>query len=138
QKNELAITGAFYFDHDRPQPPPPVAARVRARIADAETGTPLSGSLDEIAYSGTIAQAGKKHPFTAGQALITVPATLRLRASVAGYEQQTLSPFLDNPKLVDLITHLSDSDLLEWKTLDRIREELGRVGLEFNLKKLSR
>ncbi|HTL18247.1 MAG TPA: CehA/McbA family metallohydrolase, partial [Patescibacteria group bacterium] len=130
-KNSVAITGAFYFEKDQYRSPRPARAQVRASIVDAESGKPLSGRLDEVSYAGTIAQTGKAHRFSAGQAMLTLPATVRLRAKVDGYEQQTLSPFLDNPKLVDVITHLSDTDLLDWKTFDNISKGLGKVALEF-------
>ena len=136
-KNSVAITGAFYFDKNPYQRPKPAPAQVRASIVDAETGAPLSGRLEEVSYAGTIAQTGKTHSFSAGQAMLTLPATVRLRASVDGYEQPVLSPFLDNPKLVKRVTELSDQDLLEWKTFARIRESLQNVDLQFKLRKLA-
>jgi hypothetical protein len=65
-----------------------------------------------------------------------VPGTVRLRAEVAGYAPMTLSPVLDNPQLVDFITRLSVSDLLDWSTFEQIRDQLSRVELVFRLQKI--
>jgi hypothetical protein len=46
-----------------------------------------------------------------------------------------LSPVLDNPELVSLVTSLSDTNLLEWKTFEDLREGLSKVELEFRLKR---
>ena len=60
---------------------------------------------------------------------------MRLRAEAKGYAPQTLSPFLDSPSLVELITRLSDNDLLDWRTFERIQRELSSVTLVFRLEK---
>jgi hypothetical protein len=134
-KPRMAISGAFYFDDGEYRRPEPVAAQVHARIADAETDAALSGSLTEVAYSGTLTRDLKQHVFTNGEEKLVVPGTLRLRAEAQGYEPVVLSPVLDNPELMTLITQLSDADLLDWKTFERIREQFSNVVLVFKLHK---
>ena len=67
--------------------------------------------------------------------MLTIPATARLRAEAAGFEPVTLSPFLDNPSLVETVTRLEDRDLMDWRTFERIQKLLGEVTLTFRLKK---
>jgi hypothetical protein len=94
--------------------------------------------LTEVSYFGTEPRSGTKHRLPGGSAVLTIPATARLRADVAGFEPLTLSPFFDHPSLVELITHLEDKDLLDWRTFERIRELLGDVPLTFRLTEAGR
>ena len=134
---ERGITGAFYFEAPGSKPPAPVLARVRVRIKDAATGQSLSGDLVEVAYQGTLGRDERKHAF-AGEGTITMPGTRRLRAEVPGYVPQTLSPFLDNPAMVETVTRLEEKDLTDWRTYERLREMLGDVHLTFSLEKSDR
>ena len=59
-------------------------------------------------------------------------------AEASGYEPLTLSPFLDCPELVRTITQLSDTDLVDWKTFEQVRQQLSNIKLVFQLKKLQR
>ncbi len=137
-KKKMAISDAFYFDDGAYRPPPAVRPRVHAQIVDAQSGEPLSGSLTEVAYYGTIGRDGNRHSIRNGEGRLSVPGTARLRAEVDGYIPVVLSPILDNPQLMDLITGLGDTDLLNWKTFERIRSQLSDVELIFKLQKKMR
>ncbi|HTL58543.1 MAG TPA: CehA/McbA family metallohydrolase [Candidatus Limnocylindrales bacterium] len=134
-ENRIAISGAFYLGKEPHRPVEPVPARVRVEMQDAESGRPLSGTINEIRFEGTIPRAGKRHRIEPGGGELVVPGTVRLQAQSKGYRPLTLSPVLDNPELVQTVTGLSDSDLLDWNTFDRFREQLGKVHLVFRLKK---
>jgi hypothetical protein len=134
-ERQRAISGAFYFERRPYQAPPSVRAQVRARVADAATGAPLDGQLVEMTCSGTLARPGRRHAFRGGQSQFAIPGTARLRAEVSGYEPLTLSPFLDYPALVETITRLDDTSLVDWKTFERVRELLADVPLTFALEK---
>jgi hypothetical protein len=134
-QNRLAVSGAFYFANKGYRPPAPVPVQVRVKILDAGSGKPLAGTVTEVRYAGTIARCGKRHALKDGEGRLTVPGTMRLRAESKGYVPLTLSPFLDCPQLVEAVTHLQDSDLLDWKTFDGLREELGRVELVFRMQR---
>jgi hypothetical protein len=133
QTKQVAITGAFYFDSPAHRPPPPVPARVHAKILDAQSGRKLEGTLTEVSFKGTIPQNGKRHSLPDGEKLISIPGTVRLRAEAKGYSPLTLSPIFDSPELVQTITGLSDMDLLNWSTFDRLTEQLGKIELVFRL-----
>ena len=68
----------------------------------------------------------------------TVPGTVRLRAEAKGYEPLTLSPFLDSPDLVRTVTEMSDSELVNWKTFERLAEQLSNIELVFRLRSIQR
>src|SRR5262249_27227725 len=103
---QVAVTGAFYFFEKQFRPPVPVPARIHVRILDAVSGRPLSGTLTEVAFHGTMARKGKQHTLNHGERHLTIPATVRLMAEAKGYSPQTLSPFLDNPEMVRTVTIL--------------------------------
>ncbi|HTL18477.1 MAG TPA: carboxypeptidase-like regulatory domain-containing protein, partial [Patescibacteria group bacterium] len=132
-KRERAITSAFYFGPYAP--PPPTLARIHAKIADARSGAALSGSLVEVTYAGTLSRRGTRHGFSSGEGQLQVPGTVRLRAEAKGYRPLELSPVVDNPELINLITGLSDFDLLNWATFERVRAELSKIELEFKLER---
>lgn len=131
-----AITSAFYFGDGSYRSPSAVRAQVHASLLDPRSGQKLAGSVTEVDYDGTLAHNRKRHSLRTGEAHLTVPGTVRLRAEVAGYAPMTLSPVLDNPQLVDFITRLSVSDLLDWSTFEQIRDQLSRVELVFRLQKI--
>jgi hypothetical protein len=131
----MAISGAFYFEDGAYRPPPAIRPRIHAQILDAHSGRPLSGSLTEVAYYGTLAQDGKRHALGTGEASFSIPGTIRLRAEADGYAPLILSPVLDNPQLMSLVTGLGDTDLLDWKTYERIRDQLSNIELVFKLKR---
>ncbi len=135
QPRQAAISGAFYFQDRTYRPPAPTPARVHALIRDAQTGAPLAGTLTEMVYDGTLAHPGQRRRFTAGEASVTIPGTVRLRADVPGYLPLTRSPFLDDPPLVQAVTTLQAPDLLRWQTFDHLKELLARVELEFSLRR---
>ena len=133
-KRQRAMTSAFYFGTSAP--PPPVQANVHARLLDAGSGALLRGTLVEVTYAGTLARPGKRRQLRTGDGQLIVPATVRLRAEVAGYEPVELSPVFDSPATVRMITSLTDTDLLDWTTFERMRRQLATVNLEFKLRKL--
>jgi len=134
-KRQRAISGAFFFDKHPHAPPPPLKSHVSLRIVDAATGQPVSGTVTEVIYYGTLPHSGKVHQVQGGQALLTVPGTARLRAEAPGFAPQAQSLFLDNPALVEFITKLGDEDLLKWETFERARALAGQVNLTFRLKR---
>jgi hypothetical protein len=134
-KQRQAISGAFYFEQGKYSPPAAVRPVVHAQILDGSSGARLTGTLTEVAYYGTQGQDGKRHALRTGEGRLSVEGTVRLRAESEGYEPLVLSPVLDNPGLMRMITGLSDSDLSDWQTFDRIRGELSEVKLAFKLQK---
>ncbi len=134
-ERQVAVTGAFYFRGAAFHAPLPVLARVRARILDDSNGQLLAGSITEITYSGTLGYSGRRHVLGAGEGTVLVPGIARLRAEAPGYGVQILSPFLDSTAMVKAVTSLTDEDLLNWETYERIRKRLGEVELEFRLRK---
>ena len=133
--SRLAVSGPFYFVRDNREVPPPVPARVHAKIVDADSGQPLGGKLTEITFEGTQGVAGKRHVLKTGEGTLAIVGMARLRAESEGHRPLILSPFLDNPKLLETITSLGDTDLLNWNTFERIREQLSEVELVFRLSK---
>jgi hypothetical protein len=134
-QRQVAVSGAFYFAAKNYRPPPPVRAQVRARILDAQSGECLPGFLTEVSLEGPVGRDGQRHPLKTGQGQISVPATVRLRAEAKGHAPLTLSPFLDSPNIVETVTGLADTDLLDWKTFERLREQLANIELVFRLSK---
>jgi hypothetical protein len=131
-QRQRAISGAFFFDAKRHSTPLPVPSTVHVILRDASTGAPIKGSVTEVSFDGTIAFPGKKHAIN-GDQFLTWPGTERLYAEAPGHKSQIKSPFLDNPALLDLITHLSSEDLLKWDTFERVRTLLSSVTLQFDL-----
>ncbi len=136
QQRQRAISGAFFFDQQPWRAPEPVKARVHVRVIDAASGGSLDATLTEISCLGTQPQPGATHRMAGGSGLLTIPATVRLRAHADGYEPVTLSPFFDHPAIIEMVTHLGDSDLVEWGTFERIRALLDDVTLTFRLMKV--
>jgi hypothetical protein len=134
-QNRIAVSSAFYFTAKESQPPKPVPARVRVKIIDARSGKPLSGTVTEVQFQGTIPRSRNRHVLPSGEGELLVPATTRLRAEAKGYAPCMLSPFLDCPPLVETVTQLSDSDLLDWRTFEKIRHQLSKIELVFRLQK---
>jgi hypothetical protein len=134
-QRQRAISGAFFFEARDQAPPAAVPARVRVALLDAVSGKKLAGSVTEVAYRGTLPQEGQEHRIRDGEGSLTVPATVRLRAESPGYRPMTLSPFLDNPRLVELVTRLTAEDLLKWESFERVRSLLGETALTFRLER---
>ena len=135
ERRQRAISGAFFLNRPGFRTPPPAVVKARVRIVDAVSGQQLSGVAEVVFHKGPlVVDSGESH-VVKGEATLTIPGTARLRVSVPGYTPVTLSPFLDNPELVTLVTSLTADDLLEWATFERIRDLLGRVELTFRLQK---
>jgi hypothetical protein len=132
-QRQRAISGAFFLETANYRPPPPVPARIQANLVDAETGAKLSGTVTEVTYFATQPRAGRKHAIQNGQGIISIPGTARLLAEAPGYQPMTLSPFFDNPLLVETVTRLSAEDLVKWSTFERVRTLLGEGQLTFKL-----
>lgn len=138
ERSQQAITGAFWFDSPGHQAPEPVRPKLNIKLADAETGEPLAGTLTEVTLAGALQRPGRQHPVRDGRLVCTVPGTVRLRAEVPGYEPKILSPFLDSPELVRFITSLDDQALLDWGSYERLRELLGGLELTFQMQRRPR
>jgi hypothetical protein len=134
-QNRIAISGAFYFAAKGQPPPSPIPARVRIKIIDAGSGAPLAGSVTEVQFQGTTPRPRTRHVLKSGEGQLYIPGTARLRADAKGYTPCILSPFLDCPELVEIITHLSDSDLLDWHTFEKLQDQLGKIELIFRMQK---
>jgi hypothetical protein len=104
-------------------------------VEDATTGEKLEGKLPEVTYQGPVPVSGRVHDFSNGEIELQVPATVRLRADVAGYKPVTKSIVLENPGLVDFITNLSAEDLLKWETFERTKALVERVHVGFKLER---
>jgi hypothetical protein len=131
------VSGAFYFADKSCRPPPAVRAQVFARVLDAGSGARVPSVITEVTFSGTVARDGKRHKLRTGEARVSVPGTVRLRADAKGYASMTLSPFLDSPDLVKTVTSFSDEDLCTWQSFDRLTRQLENGELVFRLQKSS-
>lgn len=132
---QRAISGAFFLDATPHVPPEPVRSRVRVLVEDADTGEKLTGKLTEVTYHGPVPVSGRVHDLADGEIELEVPATVRLRAEVPGYQPVTKSIVLDNPALVDFVTNLSAEGLVKWETFERTRTMVERVQLVFKLER---
>ena len=137
-ERQRAISGAFFYGTPEDRPPAAVASRIRVAIQDRTSGEKLAGRMTEVRYEGPWPSAGASHAVEGGESILTVPATMRLRAEAPGYAPLTLSPFLDHPALVEFITRLAAEDLLNWTTFERVRSLLQETTLTFRLQKLQR
>jgi hypothetical protein len=135
---QTAVSGAFYIAQKGFRPAQPATARIHARIMDADNGRPVSVMLTEVSCCGTLVRDGKRHRLSSGEAHLSVPGTVRVRAEAPGYLPLTLSPFLDNPDMVQAVTGLTDEDLLKWETFERLNTQLENVELVFRLQKSGR
>lgn len=133
EQGGCAISGAFFLDPKPFQPPAPAVCRVRVKILDAVSGLPLDGTITEVLDVERAPRDGVRRSVTGGQGIITIPGTVRLRADAPDYESLMLSPIFDYPPLVEAITRLTDRDVLDWATFDRIRDLLDTVELTFRL-----
>jgi hypothetical protein len=135
REKQRAVSGAFFFSRGEYQPPSPVPASALLTVLDAVTGKRLSGTATEVQYSGTLPADGKSQAVAGGQTRLVFPGTSRIRVDAPGYVPQTLSPFLDNPELLQMITALEAEDILNWETFERIRHLLSEVELTFRLRR---
>ena len=131
-----AISGAFFFDLLPFRPPAPITSRVHVRVIGAKNNQPLDATLTEVFDVAFIPRDGIQQLLTGGQGIITIPGTVRLRATAPGYLPLTLSPILDFPPLIKKITRLTDRDLLDWNTFIHIRELLSNPELTFRLQQI--
>jgi len=137
-EKQTAMTGAFYFLEKSYSPPPPVRAEVDARVIDSASGELLPATLTEVTFQGTIGREGRRHTLKNGQGHLSIPGTVRLRAEAKNYQPLTLSPFLDNPELVQTVTGLAEPELVDWNTFERIRDQLSRIELTFRMVRTQR
>jgi hypothetical protein len=133
--DHIAITNPIYFDGPDYRAPQPAPARVTGNIRDAATGAALNGIVEVIRMDGRIPVKVSEIPATGGRFEITVPATARLRLRVAGYAPVLKSVFMDSPSLLDPMLNITPEQISDWATYERIREELGRVMLEFLMRR---
>jgi len=113
ERRQGAISGAFFFDERPRRPPAPVKARVRATVVEAGSGRPLDATLTEIRQVATEPQPGTQHRIQGEVAMLSILATMRLRADAVGFEPLTLSPLFDHPPLIETVTRLEDKDLVD-------------------------
>jgi hypothetical protein len=132
-QRQRAITGAFYFRTPGFCPPSPLTINARIRVTDAVSGKALSGLAEEVYLRGPVMVKGPSSQPVEAEATFTIPGTARIRVTAPGYQPMILSPFLDNPALVKLVTTLNPEDLLNWQTFERIRELLSMPELKFQL-----
>jgi hypothetical protein len=134
-QRQRAISGAFFFDAKDHRPPMAQPIQLQVTLQDVSSGKPLHGSVTELRFHGTLPISGPRHSVSVAGRTLTVPATVRLRAEAPDYQPATLSPFLDNPGLVGLVTSLSAEDLLKWETFEQIRSLMRTTALTFRLEK---
>lgn len=135
-RRQRAVSGAFFLDREPWRAPEPVPASLEIRVVDARTGEPLDAVLKEVPFLGARPAAigtPVVHRLRGGAGRVQVPATVRVRAEAEGYVSRTLSPFFDQPALVDLITGMDDAALLDWGTFERVKSLLGDGRLTFRL-----
>jgi hypothetical protein len=132
---QTAISSAFYFRDKSFQPPKPARAQVHAQVLDAQTGRRLPAVLTEVTFAGTSPREGRHHRIPSGEGQVSIPGTARLRADVKGYAPLTLSPVLDSPELMKLVTAFDAQDLLNWESFNRLKRQLDNVELVFRLQK---
>jgi len=132
-----AISGAFFFDTGKYEAPAAVECQCMVNVVDAADNTPVQATITEIhgVVSGNIIQ-GKRHELKKGKGTVKTQGTVRLRAEAPGYQSVTLSPVLDSPSMVDLVTGLQDTDLLDWKTFEKTRSLLQNLELTFKLQRI--
>ena len=131
-RTQCAISGAFFFDAKPFLPPAPVPAQISVEFVDADTGAPLSGSVTELTFRGTLPEEGKTTAID-GRNTMVVPGTARLRAQAPGHRQQVLSPFFDDSILLTYITQLRAEDLVKWETFEHVHALLSNIKLTFRL-----
>jgi hypothetical protein len=112
-----------------------VRAQVRAQVLDAQTGVRIPALLTEVTFSGTVPRKGRRHRLPSGEGQVSVPGTARLRADADGYAPLTLSPVLDFPELMKLVTTFDAQDLLNWESFNRLKGQIENVELVFRLQK---
>ena len=132
-KTQTAVSGAFYFPDKNTRPPASIPAQVHLRVLDKVSGAPISATITEVTFEGTVGQDGKRHWLKSGEANLKVPGTARLRAESKGHRALILSPILDCPEIIQSITSLYDTDLVDWKTFETIQNQLSRIELVFRL-----
>jgi len=131
---QLAVTSPVYFAAEGDCPPQPHVAQVRASIVDGEGSRPLSGHMELVEFASDRVDVVETRSFGDGLFAGGVPADLRLRARVDGYDEQVLSPILDNERIYrDLLGGIRSTDLADPAYYQRLRQALDHVQLEFRL-----
>jgi hypothetical protein len=133
--SQIAISDPIYFEAPDYRRPEPAAARVHLTVRDAIDGKPLEGHCDVLRMIGREPKIERTVAFTGGDAVLTAPATARLRISAPGYAPVVKSIFMDTPELLDMARHMSRAQLLDWRTFERIRALLGDVRMQIPLQR---
>jgi hypothetical protein len=131
---EVAITNPIYFE-GRDFTPQPTQAHVRGVVTDG-AGKPLSGECDVIRMVGLNPVQLSALRFVGGHFSLDVPGTARLRVKVKGYEPMMKSVFMDYRPLLQMTLNLREAELTDWRTFEEIKDLLGNVRLEFQLRRL--
>ena len=131
---QLAVTSPVYFAAENGRPPQPYIGQVQASIVDDESGRPLSGCMELVEFSSDRVDVVETRSFGDGSFGGGLPADLRLRARVDGYQEQVLSPILDNERIYrDLLGGIRAADLADPAYYQHLRHALDHVRLAFRL-----
>ncbi|MBT3342223.1 MAG: CehA/McbA family metallohydrolase [Gemmatimonadetes bacterium] len=135
--DQFAITSPFYFEGPEYQAPETHAATVQATVVDAETGRPLDGRLEFVAFDKEQVEVCQTQTFSDGSFNGQVAGDLRLRAVVEGYHDMILSPILDFPEIYrEILAGIRREDLADPAYYVKLREALDRVELSFAMNPL--
>jgi hypothetical protein len=91
------------------------------------------GVVEVLEMAGRREVVRSTHRFENGRFQLTVPATARLRVRVDGRAPQTRSVFMDYEPLLRETLEMTAERLSDWGTFEKVREELGRVKLEYEM-----
>jgi hypothetical protein len=132
--SQYAVSNPIYFEGVEYRAPQPTKANVELQVAAIGGGTPLDGSYEILEMIGREPKVIGKGEFTGGRAMLSAPATARIRVGAAGYESNTKSIFVDTPSLLSTTLEMPLAGLLYWGTYEDIQKTLGQVQLKFDMK----
>ncbi len=98
---QVAITSPYYFRESGFTPPKALQANVKVQLVDANDGTPIAGNLELLEYAKQESEVVRRLKAGKEGSEFSCSPTLRIRASVPGYQSQTKSIFFDSPELYD-------------------------------------
>ncbi len=132
---QAAVTNPIYIEGADYRAPQPAPARVTGTLRDAASGAPLDGFIDVIAMDGRRPVRQSEIRVRGGRFEVSVPATARLRARAEGFQPAVKSVFMDCEPLLNSMLSMTAERLSDWNTFEEIRRELGRVKLDFAIRK---
>jgi len=130
-----AMSNPVYVRAAGQTPPRAATAHITAHLADAQSGRALHGTLEVWNLGARIQEI----PLQGQPVTLDLPPTVRLRFQAPGYAPQTRSLWRDGPP-GRILKDLTDPQqlrkaMLSWKTFQRLRASLGRVGFQVDLEK---